>query len=88
MLFRIHSFCTFTGSCCGLLLGKMLKTWVTPENNSRVLLNLTKKNNICNVKRLLLPLNVNAVNSRILALVHQLWLLLTLTFVRLPYLFR
>ena len=66
----------------------MLKTWATPENNSRVLLNLTKKNNICNVKRLLLPLNVNAVNSRILALVHQLWLLLTLTFVRLPYLFR
>ena len=60
-------------------------------NISRVLLNLTRillnLINICNIQRLLLPLNVYAVNIHILYLVNLLWLLLTLTFVPLPYLF-
>ena len=44
----------------------MLKTRVTLGNISRVLLSLTKDSfNICNVQRLLPPLNVHAVNIRI-----------------------
>ena len=65
----------------------MFKTWVTLGNISRVLLNLTESLNICNVQRLLLLINVYAVNDHISYLVLQLRLLLTLTFVPLPYLF-
>ena len=65
---------------------RMLITRVTLGNAPRVLLNLTKKNDICNVQRLLLPLNVDAVNGHIFCLAHQLLLLLALTFVPLPYL--
>ena len=56
----------------------MLKTRVTMGIIYRVLLN------IFNVQRLLLPPNAPAVNIRIFSLVHQLRLLLTLTFF--PYL--
>ena len=66
---------------------KMLKTRVTLGNISRVLLNLTEKLHICNVQRLLFPLNVYVVNNHIFSLLHQSLLLLTLTFVPLPYLF-
>ena len=65
----------------------MLKTWVTLGNISRVLLNLTKGLIGANVQRLFLPPNVQVVNSHIFSLVHQLRLLLALTFVPLPYLF-
>ena len=64
---------------------RMLKTRVIMENICRVLLNLTKR--CINFQRLLLPPNVHAVNSHIFSLVHQLRLLLALTFVPLPYLF-
>ena len=63
----------------------MLKTRVTLGNISRVLLNLTKRwDDICNIQRLLLPPNVHAFNGHISSLVHQLRLLLALTFVPLP----
>ena len=79
----------FTLSTLALLAAdvrRMLKTQVTLGNISRVLLNLYKRY-ICNVQRLLLPPNVPVVNIHIFSLVHQLRLLLTLTFVPLPYLF-
>ena len=67
------------------------KNRVTLGNISRILLNLTpillNLINICNVRRLLLPLNFYSVNIHIFTLVHQLRLLLTLTFVPLPYVF-
>ena len=66
--------------------GRMLKTQVTLGNISRVLLNLFKRY-ICNVQSLLLPPNVPIVNIRISSLVHQVRLLLTLTFASLVYLF-
>ena len=60
---------------------RMFKTQVTLGNISRVLLNLTcillNLINNCNVQRLLLPLNVRAVNIHIFSFVHQLRLLLT-----------
>ena len=65
----------------------MFKTRVTLANISRLLLNLTESLNICNVQRLFLLINVYAENDRIFYLVRQLRLLLTLTFVPLPYLF-
>ena len=65
----------------------MFKTRVTLANISRLLLNLTESLNICNVQRLLLLINVYAETDRIFYLVRQLRLLLTLTFVPLPYLF-
>ena len=65
----------------------MFKTRVTLANISRLLLNLTESLNICNVQRILLLINVYAENDRIFYLVRQLRLLLTLTFVPLPYLF-
>ena len=64
---------------------KMVKTRVTLGIFSRVLLNLTKRL-ICNVQRVLLHVNVHEVNNQIFSLVYQLRLLLTLTFVPLPYL--
>ena len=70
---------------------RTLKTRVTLGNISRILLNLTpilsSLINICNVQRLLLPLNFYSVNIHIFTLVHQLRMLLTLTFIPLPYLF-
>ena len=56
----------------------MLKSRVTLGNISSILLNLTKRYLQC--LRLLLPPSVHAVNSHIVSLVHQLRLLLALTF--------
>ena len=65
----------------------MLKTRVTLGNISRVLLNLFKRLIFVLFKsassHLMFPLH----NIHIFSLVHQLRLLLTLTFVPLPYLF-
>ena len=67
---------------------RILKTRVTLGNISRVLLNLIKRLMFAMYKeRLLLLPNVHVVNSHIFSLVHQLRLLLALTFVPLPYLF-
>ena len=87
-LFTIHSFYT---CMVATVIRRTLKTRVTLGNISRILLNLTpillNLINICNVQRLLLPLNFHSVNIHIFTLVHQLRLLLALTFVPLPYLF-
>ena len=69
------------------VVGKMLKNPVTPGSISRVLLNLTKRLMFVMFQRLLVRLNVHAVNIYIFSLVHQLRLLLTLNFVPLHYLF-
>ena len=60
----------------------MLKTRVKLGNISRILLNLIER-----LIKLLYPPNVHVVNIYILSLVHQLRLLLALTFVLLSYLF-
>ena len=60
----------------------MLKTRVKLGNISRILLNLVER-----LIKLLYPPNVHVVNIYILSLVHQLRLLLALTFVLLSYLF-
>ena len=60
----------------------MLKTRVKLGNISRILLNLIER-----LIKLLYPPNVHLVNIYILSLVHQLRLLLALTFVLLSYLF-
>ena len=71
----------------------MLKTRVTQGDISRAFLNLTKRfemfkdSSASQYQKLVLPPNVHAVNSYIFSTVHQLRLLLALTFVSLPYLF-
>ena len=88
---RSLEFTLFTLALVAAVVRRMLKTRVTLGNVFRVLLNLTRilldLINICSVQGLLLLLNFHAVNINILSLVHQLQLLLTLTFVPLPYLF-
>ena len=69
------------------VVGKMLKNPVTLGSISRVLLNLTKRLMFVMFQRLLVRLNVHAVNIYIFSLVHQLRLLLILNFVPLHYLF-
>ena len=69
------------------VVGKMLKNPVTQGSISRVLLNLTKRLMFVMFQRLLVRLNVHAVNIYIFSLVHQLRLLLILNFVPLHYLF-
>ena len=60
----------------------MLKTWVTLGKISH-LIKSNQKTQICNIQT---PSpNVHAVNIHIFSLVHQLQLLLALTFVPLPY---
>ena len=62
----------------------MLKTRVTLENISLVLLNLFKRLILVNVQRLHLPPDVPAFNIHIFSLIYQLQLILTLTLVPFP----
>ena len=64
----------------------MLKTRITLGNISRVLLNVTKRLIFVMLKDSS-PSQCYVVNIHILSLVHQLRVLLTLTFDPLPYLF-
>ena len=65
----------------------MAKARVTLENISPVLLNQFKRLIFAIFLRLLLSPNVSKVKIHIFSLVHQLQLLLTLTFASLSYLF-
>ena len=96
-LFRIYSTLVWSDLIALVLavVRRMLKTRVTMENISRVLLSLFKRLMFVMFKGSSSPLplppapplNVPAVSIHVFSLVHQLLLLLTLPFVPLPYLF-